>query len=457
MFIVQARGAVRQFVRGGAVSSRSYLKFVDKCRIRVRAGIGGDGCNAMEGDSAIRRWPSGGHGGKGGDVYIVAQRDMQSLSFPTHHFNAKHGTNGMGSSKHGRGGVDRIIRVPCGTIVKAVSRPFDDFGMQIVPRGGDGGGGEEDVDGVEGGDGWADDDDDDDDDDDAAEEVLTVLADLDLDGAEMLLASGGEGGVGNCTMKGAGGGGVRGQLVRDQPAYKRKGKEGEELFIELELKTIANVGLVGYPNAGKSTFLSAVSRAAPRVAPYPFTTLHPFVGHVYFADDVTVTVADIPGLIEGAHENVGLGHAFLRHIERTQVLLYVLDGAGTEGRSAVDDLRALRHELAMYDAALLEKPGLVLANKMDELEEAEGARLLADLRASTDMAVLTGSALYEPEELDRVLQGLRLMVGMQQQAAEAEAAEAAEAQEAARAKLAAQQELVRERRQHRDEARAQGK
>jgi GTP-binding protein len=444
---------------------------VDKCRIRVRAGIGGDGCNAMEGDSAIRRWPSGGHGGKGGDVYIVAQRDMQSLSFPTHHFNAKHGTNGMGSSKHGRGGVDRIIRVPCGTIVKAVSRPFDDFGMQIVPRGG-GGGGEEDVDGGGAGgagggpprppaaggggggdgDGWADDDD-----DAAEEEVLTVLADLDLDGAEMLLASGGEGGVGNCTMKGAGGGGVRGQLVRDQPAYKRKGKEGEELFIELELKTIANVGLVGYPNAGKSTFLSAVSRAAPRVAPYPFTTLHPFVGHVYFADDVTVTVADIPGLIEGAHENVGLGHAFLRHIERTQVLLYVLDGAGTEGRSPVDDLRALRHELAMYDAALLEKPGLVLANKMDELEEAEGARLLADLRASTDMAVLTGSALYEPEELDRVLQGLRLMVGMQQQAAEAEAAEAAEAQEAARAKLAAQQELVRERRQHRDEARAQGR
>lgn len=432
----------------------SKLKFVDKVRIRVRAGNGGNGCNAFESLGPTKRRPAGGHGGRGGDVTIVASKDVQSLALESHHFNAGHGQNGSGSGRHGRAGASREVRVPRGTVVKEVTRPFafEDSAEQWEPlalrlglidaaegvrvNGEADAGieiedhdpalslaefrsqfqteydlGEESTDAAE------------------EEEELHVVADLDGDGAELVIACGGKGGVGNSVLKGR----ARDRHgQREQPLHKRQGQAGEERFFELELKTIAHVGLVGYPNAGKSTFLSAISRASPRVAAYPFTTLHPSVGHVYFEDDFVLTIADIPGLIEGAHRNVGLGHDFLRHIERTPVLLYVVDTAGTEGRAAEEDLASLQYELGQYDSELLERPSLVLANKMD-LAENESAihgpddagdsdtgtevhegtmavhERLSQLRASTTMPVLPASALHD-RDLDVVLQALRMMV-----------------------------------------------
>jgi GTP-binding protein len=192
-----------------------------------------------------------------------------------------------------------------------------------------------------------------------------IVADLTKHGEQFVLCQGGRGGLGNRNFATA---------ARQTPRFAQPGEAGAEGNYLLELRILAEVGLVGYPNAGKSTLLTAISRARPKVAPYPFTTLHPQIGIVEYADWHRLTVCDVPGLIEGAHENVGLGHAFLRHIKRCQVLVILLDMAGTDNRAPWDDYRSLLKELELYDPAMLEKPRLVVANKMDEAAAEENLK-----------------------------------------------------------------------------------
>lgn len=268
----------------------------------------------------------------------------------------------LGKSKIGRKGKDITLEVPCGTIVKEVIR---------VP-------GQE-------------------------EDMCMPVCDLDTHGKTVVVAKGGDPGLGNSLL--------RGKFLRNSPrripTQKTKSKAGDIRFLELELKTIAHVGLVGYPNAGKSTFLSSVSRAKPKIAPYPFTTLHPNVGHVDFQDHFRMTIADIPGLIEGAHRNVGLGHKFLRHIERTQVLLYVVDAVGTEeGQNPWNDLAMLQRELELYCPNLTSRPSLILANKVDAGDVQTN---LAILREKTDLPVIAASALTK-DNIAQVVNSLRLLV-----------------------------------------------
>jgi GTPase len=233
---------------------------------------------------------------------------------------------------------------------------------------------------------------------------LTPVFDLDHDGAEFQAAVGGKPGLGNRILVGKTT--TFGRLRKHMPENKGTGSPGTSQYFELELKTIADVGLVGYPNAGKSTLLSRLSRATPEIAPYPFTTLHPFVGIVEFPDTYRLSVADIPGLIEGAHRNVGLGHDFLRHIERTKILLYVVDTAGTEGRDPLTDLAHLQRELELYAPNITTRPSLLVANKMD----ARGAEQnLLRLRQATDMAVLPISAKHKVD-IDSVARTLRWMM-----------------------------------------------
>jgi GTP-binding protein len=262
----------------------------------------------------------------------------------------------LGKSKHGRKGKDTIREVPCGTIVKEVVRTN-------------------------------------------GEEMCMPVCDLDVHVKTIVVAKGGEPGLGNCLL--------RGKFLRNSPrrmpTQKTKSTPGDIRFLELELKTIANVGLVGYPNAGKSTFLSQVSRAKPKIAPYPFTTLHPNVGHVEFQDHSRMTIADIPGLIEGAHRNVGLGHKFLRHIERTQVLLYVIDSTG---ESPWTDFEMLQRELELYAPNLTSRPSLVLANKVDAGDVQTN---LAILREKASLPVIAASALTG-HNMDQVINSLRLLV-----------------------------------------------
>src|SRR6266516_1662274 len=192
-----------------------------------------------------------------------------------------------------------------------------------------------------------------------------LVADLTEHGQQFVLCKGGRGGLGNRNFATA---------ARQAPRFAQPGEPGEEGDFLLELRLIAEVGLVGYPNAGKSTLLTAITKARPKIAPYPFTTLHPQIGIVEFADWRRITVCDVPGLIEGAHKNVGLGHAFLRHIERCKVLVLLLDMAGTDGRQPWDDYPQLINELGLYDSALLDRPRIVVANKMDEAAAEENLK-----------------------------------------------------------------------------------
>jgi GTP-binding protein len=400
---------------GDRFKTRKY-SFVDRIRVRGKGGTGGRGCVSQESLGPNRMIPNGGHGGEGGNVIIQADKRVQSLSFPTHHFNGEHGKNGKSNQKHGRKGKDMILRVPCGTVVKEVIRESDmeddwdgtfqaytDVAAEYASKS-----------------------------DSIVNDSVYTVADLDNDGAVFVAAKGGKNGMGNCVL--------RGKALRTMPVHKINGHIGEEVFLELELKTIAQVGLVGYPNAGKSTFLSAVSKAQPTIASYAFTTLHPSVGHVEFKDTFRMTIADIPGLIDGAHKNVGLGHSFLRHIERTKVLLYLLDGVGTEGRDPWTDLEHLQRELELYCPNLTSRPSLVLANKMDlgaaegresdgwgadgerssEEGDAEEKRLLdfqtalTILRHKTSVPVLPISAKNQLG-LDAALQALRFLVEQQEQ------------------------------------------
>ncbi len=314
--------------------------FLDEAKIWVKAGDGGRGAASFRREKYVPYGgPDGGDGGRGGSVYLIADPQKATLLDFRYrrHFRAESGGNGRGKRCHGKAGADLEIPVPPGTIVRNLE-------------------GE-------------------------------IIADLDAPGKRVLVALGGRGGLGNVHFA---------TSTNRTPRLAQKGEPGQERWLALELRLIADVGIVGYPNAGKSTFLAACTRAAPKIADYPFTTLTPNLG-VATVDDRPLTLADIPGLIEGAHEGVGLGYEFLRHIARTKVLLHLIDGSGPD---PVGAYRAINAELALFDRALAAKPQVVAINKLDlpivqerqaSLRSALGALGIEPLfvSASTGMGVLT--------------------------------------------------------------------
>ena len=328
--------------------------FVDRVKISVKGGRGGNGCVSFHREKFVPRGgPDGGNGGNGGSVVLKADVNEQSLIDLSYnrHYDAANGPHGKGKNMYGRNADNVVVKVPVGTVV------FD-------------------------------------------EETGELLGDLETAGMELVVARGGKGGKGNAAFATSG---------NRAPRIAEEGTEGEERLLLLELKTIADVGLVGYPNAGKSTLLRALSAAKPKVAPYPFTTLHPMVGVVEYPDFGRLTVADIPGLIDGAHRNVGLGHHFLRHIERTHLLVYVLDMAGIDGRTPWEDFRHLQSELELYMKGLSKRPALIAANKMDLPESAENLALLRDELSSEVIDIVPISA--DKCELDNLKTLLREKVG----------------------------------------------
>src|ERR1043166_5034801 len=290
--------------------------FIDRAKIQIRGGHGGNGVTALRREQIVPRGgPSGGDGGRGGDVFIIADQSVNTLLHlrynPLHV--AGRGLHGEGSNRSGKEGADAVVRVPVGTQV------FDPNTNEL-------------------------------------------LFDFEEDGQRWLAARGGRGGFGNAHFA---------TSTNRAPRYHQEGSEGEEFELQLELKLLADVGLVGFPNAGKSTFISTVSAAKPKIADYPFTTLEPNLGVVDLGDFRTFVIADIPGLIEGAHEGHGLGDRFLRHVERTSLLLHLVDVSSASGRDAVSDYEVINHELAAYDRRLAERVQFVVATKIDALDEPE--------------------------------------------------------------------------------------
>jgi GTP-binding protein len=302
--------------------------FVDRVKVFVQAGKGGRGCVSFRREKFVPKGgPDGGDGGRGGDVILLADRHVDNLTnlFYEPIIRAKNGVHGKGKKMTGSAGADKVVKVPVGTVVYAAEgAERSTFNAQR----------------------WT----------SSAEQLAIPIVDLIRDGQEFMLCRGGAGGKGNVHFKSS---------RNRAPRQYTEGEEGEEGYFLLELRTIADAGLVGYPNAGKSTLLRKVSAARPKVAAYPFTTLHPIVGVIEFPGYRRATIADIPGLIEGAHRGLGLGYEFLRHITRCRILVFVIDVAGSEGRDPVEDLRNLRREIDLYDPALSSRPWLVVANKMD--------------------------------------------------------------------------------------------
>lgn len=294
------------------------MQFVDEVDIHVEAGHGGSGSLSFRREKFVPRGgPDGGNGGLGGSVYAVADPHRNTLVHFQYNpeYKAQRGGNGAGALRTGRGGRDLEIPVPVGTLIFRK---------------------------------------------DAETGELEPFADLAEAGQRVLLARGGRGGLGNAHFA---------TSTNRAPRKVQPGEPGEEFELHLELKLLADVGLVGFPNAGKSTFISVVSSARPKIADYPFTTLVPNLGVVALSGDRSFVVADVPGLIAGAHEGKGLGHQFLRHIERTKVLIHLVDVSGASGRDPVEDFETIRRELELHNAALLDKPQLVAANKIDALDD----------------------------------------------------------------------------------------
>lgn len=341
--------------------------FIDEIKIYARAGHGGKGCVAFQREKyRPKGGPSGGNGGRGGDVILEADHDLNNLiaQYYQPRLTAQDGQGGLGKGMDGHAGKDLLVKVPCGTLVwrAATAQPGSGDGhAEERPARFRAASSERPLLRVAAGTQAVE--------IDLSEETLAqsaphghrikgeVMADLTGHGQRFVLCQGGRGGLGNRNFA---------TSVRQAPRFAQPGEPGEEGEFLLELRIIADVGLVGYPNAGKSTLLTAISHARPKIAPYPFTTLHPQIGIVEYADFHRLVVCDVPGLIEGAHRNVGLGHAFLRHIERCKILVLLLDLAGTDGRTPWDDYKSLLHELGLYDPGLLDKPRLVVGNKMDE-------------------------------------------------------------------------------------------
>jgi GTP-binding protein len=316
------------------------MKFVDHVRIHAKAGDGGDGCCSFRREKFVPHGgPDGGDGGDGGSIILKADVHTDNLASLYYEPNvrANRGAHGQGKDKHGRNGESLTVKVPVGTLIFRLPEQFHPHISDSDSKD-TGNKGPLDL------------------------RKLEPIVDLNEPGAEFVLCQGGRGGKGNTHFKSS---------TNRAPRQTTEGELGEEGWFALELQTIADVGLVGYPNAGKSTLLGKLSAAHPKVAPYPFTTLNPVVGVVELDGFKRKTVADIPGLIEGAHENKGLGHEFLRHIERCRLLLFVLDMAGSEGRDPIEDFRTLRQELKLYDPRLAARSFAVVANKMD-LADAAG-------------------------------------------------------------------------------------
>ena len=311
--------------------------FVDRVKVFAQAGKGGRGSVSFRREKFVPKGgPDGGDGGRGGDVILRADRHVDNLSnlFYEPLIKAKNGGHGMGKKMSGRAGADKIVNVPVGTIV----HPWDGNGTDKSH---------------------------------ATHESRqrNVIADLIRDGEQFVLCHGGTGGKGNVHFKSS---------RNRAPRQYTEGEEGEQGHFLFELRTIADAGLVGYPNAGKSTLLREISAARPKVAAYPFTTLHPIVGVIEFPGYQRATVADIPGLIEGAHRGLGLGHEFLRHITRCRVLVFLVDIAGSEGRNPVEDLQNLRREIDLYDPTLSSRAWFVVANKMDLSGAADNLKALQE-------------------------------------------------------------------------------
>jgi len=342
--------------------------FIDEIKVYARAGHGGKGAVAFHREAyRPKGGPSGGNGGRGGEVILEASHDLNNLinQYYQPRLIAEDGEQGMGKGMDGRAGKDIVVKVPCGTLVwklrdtTPVENPDDEEdekpARKVLPMSSAGRPVIRSARGAQ-----------------AVEYNLEeeldtplardeakgeLVADLTEHGQRFVLCKGGRGGLGNRNFATA---------VRQAPRFAQPGEVGQEGEYLLELRIIADVGLVGYPNAGKSTLLSEISKARPKIAPYPFTTLHPQIGIVEYKDFRRIVVCDVPGLIEGAHNNVGLGHEFLRHIQRCKILVLLLDMAGSDGRAPWDDYHQLLTELELYDPSLVEKPRLVVANKMDE-------------------------------------------------------------------------------------------
>lgn len=301
------------------------MKFFDEAKIEIVAGDGGNGAATFRREKFIPfGGPDGGDGGRGGSIYAVADRNINTLIDYryTRHFRAERGENGRGADCYGKGGDDLDLRVPVGTIITDAN-------------------------------------------------TGEVIADLARDGQRELIARGGKGGLGNLHFKSS---------TNRAPRQKTPGEEGEHRELRLELKVLADVGLLGMPNAGKSTFIRSVSAAKPKVADYPFTTLHPNLGVVRVDDNRSFVIADIPGLIEGAAEGAGLGHRFLKHLQRTGLLLHIVDIAPfDENVDPVHEAHAIVEELRKYDESLYNKPRWLVINKVDLLPEDQRAERIAAL------------------------------------------------------------------------------
>ncbi len=320
------------------------MGFVDEAKFYVKGGDGGNGCVSFRREKFVPRGgPNGGDGGRGGSVFLVADKRLHSLIDFRYrsHFKAERGAGGQGSDKHGKNGTDTLVRVPPGSVIKDA-------------------------------------------------QTDEVLADLTEDGMRFLAAAGGKGGFGNARFA---------TSTNRAPRKATPGQPGEERWLKIELKLIADVGLVGLPNAGKSTLLSKLSKAQPKVAPYPFTTLEPQLGVLQLPRHRPIIIADIPGLIEGAHMGIGLGDTFLRHVERTQVLVLVIDGSG-EGDQPLADLRVLEHELAAFKEELIDRHRIVLLNKIDLLSRDRRVELCRKFRdKGTDVLPVSG---LTGENIDRL-------------------------------------------------------
>lgn len=328
--------------------------FIDRARIFVQSGKGGDGMSSFRHEKFVPKGgPNGGDGGQGGNVVLVADRNVNTLvDFRFRRlFKAKPGGKGEGSNKYGRNAEDLVITVPLGTIVKD-------------------------------------------------EETGQVMADLSRDGQRAIVAQGGRGGRGNWHFR---------TSANRTPTFAERGEPGEERWLRLELKVLADVGLLGYPSVGKSSILRKVSAAQPEVAAYHFTTLNPILGVVNLPDHRSFVMADIPGLIDGASEGVGLGHDFLRHIERTKILIHVIDVSGIEGRDPIEDYEKINAELAKYSEKLSRKQQIVAANKIDLLGDSDNLERLMDYMAAHGVEVYPICAMTG-EGMDKLLERVWTML-----------------------------------------------